>query len=107
MTAAPISRDCPVCGGQAAAACLQKGELRLVRCRACAMIYANPAPAEYALGQYYDRAGTDYYLSPAKLESDYAPVRFDIVEVLLAEGVVQEIRHLPNSFPMERPYRYG
>jgi hypothetical protein len=32
---------------------------------------------------------------------------FDIVEVLLADGVVREIRHLPNAFPMERPYRYG
>jgi 2-polyprenyl-3-methyl-5-hydroxy-6-metoxy-1,4-benzoquinol methylase len=41
------------------------------------MIYANPAPAEFASGQYYDREGTDYYLSPAKLESDYAPVRFE------------------------------
>ncbi len=41
------------------------------------MIYASPAPAEFVSGQYYDRAGADYYLSPAKLESDYAPVRFE------------------------------
>ena len=41
------------------------------------MVYANPAPAELASGQYYDQAGADYYLSPAKLESDYAPVRFE------------------------------
>jgi putative endonuclease len=34
-------------------------------------------------------------------------VRFDIVEVLLEEGAVREVRHLPNSFPMEKPYRYG
>lgn len=34
-------------------------------------------------------------------------LRFDIVEVLLADGEVREIRHLPNTFPMERPYRYG
>ena len=40
------------------------------------MIYANPAPAGMATGEYYDAAGTDYYLSPAKLESDYADVRF-------------------------------
>jgi len=33
--------------------------------------------------------------------------RFDIVEVLLAEGAVREIRHLPNSFPLAKPYRYG
>jgi putative endonuclease len=34
-------------------------------------------------------------------------IRFDIVEVLLADGAVREIRHLPNSFPMSQPYRYG
>src|SRR5260221_4573087 len=34
-------------------------------------------------------------------------LRFDIVEVLLKDGEVSEIRHLPNTFPMERPYRYG
>jgi putative endonuclease len=33
--------------------------------------------------------------------------RFDIVEVLLVEGVVQEIRHLPNTFSLSRPYRYA
>ncbi|MEJ5238209.1 MAG: YraN family protein [Limisphaera sp.] len=34
-------------------------------------------------------------------------VRFDIVEVLLKEGVVQEVRHLPNSFGLSGPWRYG
>jgi putative endonuclease len=34
-------------------------------------------------------------------------IRFDIVEVLLEDGAVGEVRHLPNSFPMEKPYRYG
>ena len=33
-------------------------------------------------------------------------IRFDIVEVLLNEGEVREIRHLVNSFEMEKPYRY-
>ncbi len=34
-------------------------------------------------------------------------IRFDIVEVLLEEGVVREIRHLPNTFALSPPYRYG
>jgi len=34
-------------------------------------------------------------------------IRFDIVEVLLADGGVREIRHLPNTFAMSHPYRYG
>ena len=30
-----------------------------------------------ASGEYYDEAGKDYYLSPAKLESDYVDLRFE------------------------------
>ena len=33
--------------------------------------------------------------------------RFDVVEVLLGDGKVREIRHLPTTFPMSRPHRYG
>lgn len=33
--------------------------------------------------------------------------RFDIVEVLLEDGQVHEIRHLPNTFNLSHPYRYG
>jgi putative endonuclease len=33
--------------------------------------------------------------------------RFDIVEVLLTDGAVREIRHLPNTFSLSRPHRYG
>ncbi len=76
MTATAQYRVCPVCGTAAAEDCLQKGKLRLVRCRECTMIYANSVPGEFVSGHYYDQAGTDYYLSPAKLESDYAGVRF-------------------------------
>jgi putative endonuclease len=34
-------------------------------------------------------------------------IRFDIVEVLLKEGEVNEIRHLPATFSLSKPYRYG
>ena len=34
-------------------------------------------------------------------------IRFDVVEVLLADGAVREVRHLPNTFPLTNPYRYG
>ena len=33
--------------------------------------------------------------------------RFDIVEILLADGKVREVRHLPNTFLMSQPYRYA
>lgn len=41
------------------------------------------------------------------LKNPQVKLRFDIVEVLLREGEVGEVRHLPNTFPMEKPYRYG
>jgi 2-polyprenyl-3-methyl-5-hydroxy-6-metoxy-1,4-benzoquinol methylase len=41
------------------------------------MIYANPVPADLISGEYYDKKQAGYYLSPDKLESDYAPVRFE------------------------------
>jgi len=34
-------------------------------------------------------------------------IRFDVVEVLLEDGVVVEVRHLPNTFTVVPPYRYG
>jgi len=33
--------------------------------------------------------------------------RFDIVEVLLTDGKVREIRHLPNTFALSAPFRYA
>ncbi len=41
------------------------------------MVYANPVEAELASGKFYDRLGMAFYLSPDKLEGDYAPVRFE------------------------------
>src|SRR5437870_8907990 len=71
-----LLRACPLCGLDEADLFLEKNDLRLVRCRHCSMIYANPVPAEMASGQYYDRSGADYYLLPDKLAADYADVRF-------------------------------
>jgi putative endonuclease len=50
------------------------------------------------------RAALDYL---RLLRNPPIKLRFDIVEVLLADGAVREVRHLPNTFAMERPYRYG
>jgi putative endonuclease len=41
------------------------------------------------------------------LKNPPVKIRFDIVEVLLRDGTVREIRHLPNTFAMSQPYRYG
>jgi len=34
-------------------------------------------------------------------------MRFDIVEVLLEDGQVREIRHLPAAFTLSKPFSYG
>jgi putative endonuclease len=41
------------------------------------------------------------------LKNPRVKIRFDIVEVLLSEGKAHEVRHLPNTFPMAKPYRFG
>jgi putative endonuclease len=50
------------------------------------------------------QCGLDYL---RLLKNPAVKVRFDIVEVLLENSAVREVRHLPNAFPMERPHRYG
>jgi putative endonuclease len=50
------------------------------------------------------RAALDYL---RLLKNPPVKIRFDIVEVLLADGAVREIRHLPNTFALAKPYRYG
>ena len=41
------------------------------------------------------------------LKNPEVKIRFDIVEVLLANGEVRQVRHLPNTFSLSQPYRYG
>lgn len=41
------------------------------------------------------------------LKNPAVKIRFDIVEVLLSDGAVREVRHLPNTFSLAAPYRYG
>jgi putative endonuclease len=41
------------------------------------------------------------------LKNPPVKIRFDIVEVLLENGAVAQIRHLPNTFTLTAPFRYG
>lgn len=41
------------------------------------------------------------------LDHPQVKIRFDIVEVILHDGAVTEVRHLPNTFSLSPPYRYG
>lgn len=49
------------------------------------------------------RAALDYLRASGRPP---CAVRFDIVEVLLEDHRVSDIRHLPDAFPMEAPYFY-
>src|SRR5213592_3955808 len=50
------------------------------------------------------QCGLDYL---KLLKRPQVKIRFDVVEVLLADGAVREVRHLPNTFHLSPPYRYG
>lgn len=41
------------------------------------------------------------------LKNPPVKIRFDIVEVLLKDGTVAQTRHLPNTFTVTAPFRYG
>jgi putative endonuclease len=67
--------------------------------------WTRPAAAvNAARRRRLSRAALDYL---RLLKQPQVKIRFDIVEVLLTEGNVREVRHLPNTFAMEKPYRYG
>lgn len=41
------------------------------------------------------------------LKDPHVKFRFDVVEVLLTDGRVSEIRHIANAFALEKPFRWG
>jgi putative endonuclease len=67
--------------------------------------WSRPAAAvDKERRQRLSRAALDYLRA---IKYPRVKIRFDIVEVLLTESQVREVRHLSNAFSMERPYRYG
>src|SRR4051812_27386154 len=77
MPSALVSRDCPLCGAKDHTALFTKGALTLVQCVRCSMIFANPIEEKFITGTFYDQLANPFYLSPDKLQSDYASVRFE------------------------------
>ena len=67
--------------------------------------WTRPAAAVNAVRRRrLSRTALDYL---RLLKNPAVKIRFDIVEVLLMDGRVCEVRHLPNAFAMARPFRYG
>ncbi len=50
------------------------------------------------------RCALDYL---RQLKNPAVKMRFDVVEVLLEDSEVSEVRHLPNMFTLTPPFRYG
>jgi putative endonuclease len=42
-----------------------------------------------------------------RIDHPRVKLRFDVVEVIMEDDVVVEIRHLPNTFALTAPMRYG
>jgi putative endonuclease len=67
--------------------------------------WTRPAAAVNAeKRKYLSGCALDYL---KMLKNPEVKIRFDIVEVLLKDGAVSEIRHLPNTFNLSKPYRHG
>ncbi|HSU54873.1 MAG TPA: class I SAM-dependent methyltransferase [Candidatus Dormibacteraeota bacterium] len=106
-----VQRECPVCGQADPNPYLEKHGLKVVSCKHCSMLYANPVPKQFASGEYYDTEGADYYLSPAKLESDYSPVRFErelrLFRKYCASGSVLDVGCGSGAFLFRLKQRFG
>ena len=93
----------------------ERGEIELIfrdrDCRAFIEVktrssedWSRPAAAvNAARRRRLSQCALDYL---RKLKNPAVKIRFDIVEVLLADGAVREVRHLPNTFAMAKPFRY-
>jgi putative endonuclease len=62
------------------------------------------AAVDAAKRRRISRTALDYL---RQLRRPPVKLRFDIVEVLLDGACVREVRHLPNTFALAAPYRYG
>ncbi len=110
MAGQKLERNCPLCEEKSAQPLFKKADLSLVRCRDCRMIYANPVEADLASGTFYDHLSVPFYLSPGKLESDYAPVRFErelkLLRSFCPRGEVLDVGCSTGAFLFQLQKRY-
>lgn len=68
-------------------------------------IWSRPAKAvDSRKKKLISRTAMDYL---RLLKDPQVKIRFDIVEVLLKDGEVSEVRHLPGAFTLSPPHRLG
>jgi len=106
-----VSRPCPVCGHTTQTRLFTKGTLTVARCNACSMTFANPVEEQFITGDFYDQLANPFYLSPDKLQSDYAPVRFErelkLFRHFCLAGSVLDIGCSTGAFLYQLRHRFG
>lgn len=74
------------------------------------MVYTNPIDERWATGLFYDELAVPYYLSPNKVESDYAPVRFarelNLFRRFCKKGSVLDVGCSTGAFLFQLKSRY-
>lgn len=75
------------------------------------MIFANPIEEQFITGDFYDQLANPFYLSPDKLQSDYAPVRFDrelkLFRRFCSSGSVLDVGCSTGAFLFQLQHRFG
>jgi len=106
-----VARQCPVCTKSSHTRLFTKGDLTVVQCNDCSMIFANPIEEQFITGDFYDQLANPFYLSPDKLQSDYAPVRFDrelkLFRRFCSTGAVLDVGCSTGAFLYQLQHRFG
>ncbi len=93
-----VTRDCPGCGGDDAGSAFDKNGFAFVRCRTCATLYANPAPAPGPLAAFYSDSPSQRYwagtffpaVAEARREKIFRPRVKRIAELVAGVGASVE-----------------
>ena len=89
-----VTRDCPGCGGSDAVPAFDKNGFAFVRCRDCATLYVNPAPAPRPLADFYSDSPSQRYwartffpaVAEARRDKIFRPRVRRIAELTAAAG---------------------
>jgi 2-polyprenyl-3-methyl-5-hydroxy-6-metoxy-1,4-benzoquinol methylase len=106
-----VPRQCPVCASSSHVRLFTKGDLTVVQCKDCSMIFANPIEEQFITGDFYDQLANPFYLSPDKLQSDYAPVRFarelKLLRTFCPAGSVLDVGCSTGAFLYQLKHRFS
>jgi 2-polyprenyl-3-methyl-5-hydroxy-6-metoxy-1,4-benzoquinol methylase len=106
-----VPRSCPVCEANDDRKLFTKGTLSVVQCNVCSMVFASPIEEEFITGVFYDQLANPFYLSPDKLQSDYAPVRFErelkLFRRFCSRGVVLDVGCSTGAFLFQLKQRFA